>query len=633
MKKYTIKTRMIYWFDNLMSKGAHMMILLLGVTSLIIIILSALTIWYLKITPENQEPLTFIEGFWQSLLRAIDAGTMGGDVGWPFRLISFVVTLGGIFVLSILIGVLGSTIESKLDNLRKGKSFVIENGHTIILGYSSKIFTIISELIIANESAKHPRIVILADKDKVEMEEEIRRNIPDFKNTKVICRSGIPFDFSDLEIVNPQQSKSIIILTPDEEVNADSLTIKTILAITNNSNRRSTPYHIVAEMKDISNYEVAKMVAKDEVEILFTDDIIAKMIVQTSRQSGLSIVYTELFDFDGVEIYFTEDKKLVGQTYGEILSMYESSTVIGVQKENDTVELNPSMNYIFEEGDVAIVISEDDSTIEISNGLKKEIDESCFSKTIPAENKAENILLLGWNSIASSIVLELDKYLGHGSSLTVISSYHKYQDVVNSLSKELVNCKLTFQIDDTTNRKVLENIKIFNFDSVQILCYKDDMGIQDADASTLITLLHIRKILDDSSVDIKVVSQMLDVKNRALASITKADDFIVSDTLISLLMTQVAENKSLMKVFENLFNADGSEIYLKPVSEYIIPNNPVNFYSIIESAKRKGHTAIGFRLDQFSSDVNESFGIQVNPEKSRQIEFNENDKIIVLAEN
>jgi voltage-gated potassium channel Kch len=610
-----------------------MMILLLGVTSLIIIVLSALTIWYLKITPENQEPLTFIEGFWQSLLRAIDAGTMGGDVGWPFRLVSFIVTLGGIFVLSILIGVLGSTIESKLDNLRKGKSFVIENGHTIILGYSSKIFTIISELIIANESAKRPRIVILADKDKVEMEDEIRRSIPDFKNTKIICRSGIPFDFSDLEIVNPHQSKSIIILTPDEEINADSLTIKTILAITNNPNRRSKPYHIVAEMKDISNFEVAKMVAKDEAEILFTDDIIAKMIVQTSRQSGLSIVYTELFDFDGVEIYFNEDKKLVGKTYGEILSMYESSSVIGVQKENGTVELNPSMNYIFEEGDVAIVISEDDSTIEISNGLNKEIDESCFSKTISAENKAENILLLGWNSIAYSIVLELDKYLGHGSSLTVISSYDKYQDIVNGLSKQLINCKLTFQIDDTTNRKVLEDINICSFDSVQILCYKDDMDIQDADASTLITLLHIRKILDDSSVDIKVVSQMLDVKNRALASITKADDFIVSDTLISLLMAQVAENKSLMKVFENLFNADGSEIYLKPVAEYIIPNSPVNFYSIIESAKRKGHTAIGYRLDHFSSDANESFGIQVNPNKSRKIEFKENDKIIVLAEN
>lgn len=633
MKKYTLKNRISYWFDNLMSKGAHMMILLLGIISLIIIVLSALTIWYLKITPENQEPLTFIEGFWQSLLRAIDAGTMGGDVGWPFRLISFLVTLGGIFVLSILIGVLGSTIESKLDSLRKGKSFVIENGHTIILGYSSKIFTIISELIIANESAKHPRIVILADKDKVEMEEEIRRNIPDFKNTKVICRSGIPFDFSDLEIVNPQQSKSIIILTPDEEVNADSLTIKIILAITNNSNRRPTPYHIVAEMKDISNFDVAKMVAKDEAEILFTDDIIAKIIVQTSRQSGLSIVYTELFDFDGVEIYFTKSNKLVGQAYGEILSMYESSTVIGIKKENHIVELNPAMNYIFEEGDVAIIISEDDSTIEISNALNKEIDENWLSNSIPAGNKEENILLLGWNSIAPSIVLELDKYLGAGSSLTVISSYNQYHAIVHDLGKQLINCKLTFQVDDTTNRKVLEGINIINFDSIQILCYKDDMGIQDADASTLITLLHIRKILDDLNVDIKVVSQMLDVKNRALASITKADDFIVSDKLISLLMSQVAENKSLMKVFENLFNAVGSEIYLKPVAEYIIPNTPVNFYSIIESAKRKGQTAIGYRLDAFSSDVNKSYGIQVNPIKSEQIEFSENDKIIVLAEN
>ena len=98
-------------------------------------------------------------------------------------------------------------------------------------------------------------------------------------------------------------------------------------------------------------------------------------------------------------------------------------------------------------------------------------------------------------------------------------------------------------------------------------------------------------------------------------------------------MAQVAENKSLMKVFENLFNADGSEIYLKPVGEYIIPNSPVNFYSIIESAKRKGHTAIGFRVDHFSTDANESFGIQVNPKKSRKIDFKENDKIIVLAEN
>ena len=633
MKNFTLLERLKYWFDNLMSRGAHMMILLLGFLSFIIILFSALTIWYLQIAPESQEPLGFIESIWQSLLRALDSGAMGADNGWPFRIISFLVTLGGIFVLSILIGVLGSSIEEKLNNLRKGKSFVIEKGHTLILGYSSKIFTIISELAIANESVSNPRIVILADKDKVEMEDEIKSKIGDLKNTKVICRSGVPYDFSDLEIVNPQQSKSIIILTPDEDDNADSLTIKTILAITNNSNRRPTPYHIVAEMKDISNYEVAKMVGKEEAEILFVDDIIAKIIVQTSRQSGLSIVYTELFDFDGVEIYIQSEKKLIGKSYGEALSLYEDSSLIGIKHIDGSVKINPAMDYVLNEDDSMIIISEDDSTIFISDKQLNNFDESSIVNVNTNEIKTENILLLGWNSIASTIIIEIDKYVGPKSKIVVVSSFDKYENEVNELRSSLQNSTLEFQLNDTTNRKVIEKLNITSFDSVQILCYKEEMSIQDADAATLITLLHIRKILDDESKDIKVVSQMLDAKNRALASITKADDFIVSDKLISLLMSQVSENKFLMKVFENLFEAEGSEIYLKPVNEYVSHDEPVDFYTIIESARRKGHTAFGYRLEHLAEDSTAAFGIQVNPNKSTKIQFNSNDKIIVLAEN
>jgi voltage-gated potassium channel Kch len=633
MKNFTLFERIKYWFDNLMSRGPHMMILLLGFLSLIIILFSGLVIWYLQIAPENEEPLGFIESIWQSLLRALDSGTMGGDVGWPFRFISFLVTLGGIFVLSILIGVLGSSIEEKLNNLRKGKSFVIEKEHTLILGYSSKIFTIISELVIANENVKNPRIVILADRDKVEMEDEIKNKISDLKNTKIICRSGVPYDFSDLEIVNPQQSKSILILTPDEDENADSLTIKTILAITNNPNRRPSPYHIVAEMKDISNYEVAKMVGKDEAEILFVDDIIAKIIVQTSRQSGLSIVYTELFDFDGVEIYIHSENKLIGKSYGEALSLYEDSSLIGIKYLDGSVKLNPAMDYIVKEDDLAIIISEDDSTIFISDKQKNNFDETSILNVNSNETYTENILLLGWNSIATSIITEIDKYVGPNSKIVVVSSFEKYEKEVNNLRTNLKNCSLDFQINDTSNRKVIENLNITGFDSVQILCYKEEMSIQDADAATLITLLHIRKILDDESKDIKVVSQMLDAKNRALASITKADDFIVSDKLISLLMSQVSENKFLMKVFEGLFEAEGCEIYLKPVTEYVSNDAPVDFYTIIESARRKGQTAFGYRLEHLAEDSTAAFGIQVNPNKSTKIQFNANDKIIVLAEN
>ena len=72
---------------------------------------------------------------------------------------------------------------------------------------------------------------------------------------------------------------------------------------------------------------------------------------------------------------------------------------------------------------------------------------------------------------------------------------------------------------------------------------------------------------------------MLDIRNRQLADITSADDFIVSDKLISLLMSQVSENKDLMRVFEDLFDADGSEIYIKPAKEYVQTGISMNFYT------------------------------------------------------
>jgi len=61
---------------------------------------------------------------------------------------------------------------------------VLESDHTVILGWSPQVFTIISELMIANENRKHgAAIAILAENDKVEMEEEIYGRFPHMKET------------------------------------------------------------------------------------------------------------------------------------------------------------------------------------------------------------------------------------------------------------------------------------------------------------------------------------------------------------------------------------------------------------------------------------------------------------------
>src|SRR5215218_5980804 len=208
MRKATLGQRLRYAFDRSLSGGTISLIGWLALGSLLIVTTATAVLLLTGLAPEagdGQEPqaLGFAEAVWQSLMRSLDPGTVAGDVGWGYRALMLAVTLGGIFIVSLLISVLSSGLQNKLEELRKGRSFVIEENHTLILGWSSRIFLIISELVIANENQKNPRIVILADRDKVEMEEEIRAKVGDTKNTRVVCRSGNTIDLVDLEIVNP----------------------------------------------------------------------------------------------------------------------------------------------------------------------------------------------------------------------------------------------------------------------------------------------------------------------------------------------------------------------------------------------------------------------------------------------
>ena len=356
ISKPTLKERWSYWFDNYMSRGTLALIGGLTAISLFIILVMAavISLGGVALAPEGStEGLTFVEAAWEGLMRTLDAGTMGGDAGWGFRLAMFVVTVGGVFFISTLIGVLTAGVEGKIEELRKGRSRVLENEHTIILGWSPQIFTIIPEIVAANENQSKGVIAILADKDKVEMEEEIRARVGTASQgkTTIICRSGQPIDPSELEIVSPHTARSIIVLPP-EEGDPDSCVIKTVLALTNNPNRRAEPYNIVTQISDPRNLDVIKMLGtKDKVHAVLTGEVIARVTAQTSRQSGLSMVYTELLNFGGDEIYFKAETALVGKMFSETLSAYVDLDIICMQQEDGGINLNKAMENRQDEGE------------------------------------------------------------------------------------------------------------------------------------------------------------------------------------------------------------------------------------------------------------------------------------------
>ena len=624
MRTTTRTERFRYFFDNTMSRGPSAMIAWLGLISLTMVLLAALALSLAGLSKKG-----YLEGCWQGLMHAIDAGNLAGDEGWPQRIVFGLVTLGGIFLVSTLIGILASGMESKLEQLRKGRSFVLEENHTLILGWSPKIFTIIHELSIARESEPRPSVVVLAEKDKVEMEDTIRAEVPNLRNLRVICRSGNPNNLVDLDIVNPYESKSIIVLAP-EDGNADSQTLKMVLAVTNNPHRRPQPYHIVAELKDEKNLEVMQMVGKDEVEILLTDDLIARVMVQTCRQSGLSVVVTELMDFDGDEIYIDQMPEVVGKTFAESLFAFPECCVIGMQFGDGHVKINPPMETVFGTGDRVIAIAEDDSTLKLGPTKAPDLGQIINPVGAP-ELKPERTLLIGWNERANILIRELDQYVQPGSFLKIVSSYDE-SAAVAECSAPLKNLQVEFECADTTARSLLNRLDVSSFDHILLLCYKEKLELHEADAQTLITLLHLRNISESSGVNLSIVSEMLDLRNRQLAEVTKADDFIVSDKMISLLMSQVSENKSLMRVFEDLFRAEGSEVYLKPASHYVPSGVSVTFATLVAAARDRGEVAIGYRVmaDQFAAD--KAYGVVVNPPKSRSVVFKPEDRLVVISE-
>jgi len=229
------------------------------------------------------------------------------------------------------------------------------------------------------------------------------------------------------------------------------------------------------------------------------------------------------------------------------------------------------------------------------------------------------------------IIIFLQNYVAAGSEVVVLAESPALDFNLELLGKEISNQKITFIEGDINSKKTLESVKVESFDHIIALSYTD-MEVQDSDAKTLICLLHLRNFSKQLNQEFSIVSEMLDIRNQELAEVAKADDYIVSDKLISLMLTQMSENVNLKKVYDILFEADGSEIYLRPASNYVALNAPVNFYTVLESSQQKDEVAIGYRSFVDFRNSDNYYGVVLNPKKSEMVEFREGDMIIVLAE-
>ncbi|MGI9186566.1 MAG: CASTOR/POLLUX-related putative ion channel [Gaiellales bacterium] len=624
----TTRDRLRYRFDATLSRGTIGVIAWLAAVTVVVVLIAGFAVWLLGVRTGGEHETGFIEGTWLNLMHAIDAGALGGDSGWTWRIIALVVTVAGIFVLSILIGIISSGIETRLDELRKGRSLVVEHGHTLILGWSPKLHQILAELDIANENQRDPCVVLLADRDKVEMEDEVRARANHGRRTRVICRSGSPSDPSDLEFVRPEDARSILILL--DESTGDPGVVKTVLALLS-IDPDLAHLRVTAEFESEDSAAAIDRATNGKMGIVVSSDVIARVTAQVCRQSGLSVVFQELLDFDGDEVYFQEEPGLVGAAFGDALTAYDHSAVIGVRDAGGTVTLSPPLGRVFEPGDQVIAISADDDTIRLSGEVVRVSDMPSTSQPaiVPVQ---ESTLLIGWNALAPTILGELDRYVSAGSTVRLLVDPTQVEEPVEL--PELANTAIdVVEMDTVDGAQLTAQVNRDRYDQVIILCYRTGDAAAD-DARALLTLLQVRQAtqLDGPNASVRLVTELLDVRDVDLARVANPDDFVVSERLTSLMLAQLSENNELRGVFADLFDAEGVELVLVPADRYDLGGAEATFGDVVVAARDRGHVAVGVRI--VSTAVEGGLGgggVLVNPAKSRTISFGDGDQILVLA--
>ncbi|MEC4985518.1 MAG: hypothetical protein SAJ37_07965 [Oscillatoria sp. PMC 1068.18] len=640
------KKRLRYQFDNFMSQGGFAVFLaLLSAFFAAFVFMTLVRFTVEQIFPNEGSP----DILWEVFVQLIGLRDVGDDANFAAKTVGVFAIFIGLVFFSSLVAFVTQTFEEQLLMLRKGKSIVVEKNHTLILGFTDRISDILEELIVANESEEDAVVVILAEEDKEVMDDFFRNAISDFKTTRLVTRNGSVANIKSLKNVGVTVAKSVIILneakgsdSEDFKALSDSRVVKAILAVVAANEETDLP-SIVVEIHSEQYRRLAENIAPGVVTTLNEADILARILVQTSRNVGLATVYLNLVGFAGNEFYFYRPtfgwKNIV---FGKLSFHLPGTIPLGVRHKNGKLTLNPDKDYLLEKDDQAIVLAEDDSAIEFySEPTVKPRKIGYQDELKVAERASERYLLIGWNNKAAIALAEYAKYVTSGSqvNLVVRDLTEAIKEKFDRIAKAYPDVNLQVKQVNIDSTEELRKLNPYKFDSIAILSGTGKRA-EEIDAITLTILLELRQIFREytettgNEVTTDLIAEIINTEDTDLVVKAGVKDFLLSNQFVSKILAQVSQEPDVMSIYLDLFSADGSELYIKPISLYFPEDvvRQVTFADCILAAQSRNEICLGVRVNSEIGIREKNYGINLLPKLERRLFLSQDDALITLAE-
>ena len=625
--KVSFGTRLRYSFDNSLSKaGAFVGYVFIAIV-LLAFAMTAIQAAIATVTPLNTplDPASYFFSYWAAFTKILGIGSTDA---WGAQIVNFIYWAIGIAISGAVIGFISAAIQRAVARLKEGKSAVIESGHTLILGWSNRVFPILAELAIANDNVRKPRVVIFANTARTVMDAEILSRVPNLGKLKVITRTGDITNPEDLKRANVSSAKSIIILDADET--GDATVVSTVLAVKSVNANANT--RIIAELDDANTAEAITTATNGQVIAVRSHDVIARVTAQASRQPGLAAVTLDLLDFAGDEIYFSDVPALVGKTYADAVLAFNTASVIGVVDGKGKVQINPAQTAKISAGSKIIAIAADDDKI-VYTGVREDIAKKKISKAKEPVRKPEHLLFIGWSSMGRSVVAELAQFLPKGSTVHIVAEKkHVLPEELKSL-KFGSNIKVTHASVSGDIDELIAAASAKKYNEVIILGYREAISEAEADSQTMLTMLQMNQLFEAKGNGVeptRLVAEILDSRKAELARVAAADDMVVSDNLAALLIAQVSENPALAPVFDDLFDADGASINVNPIEHYAPVGKSIEFAELVAIGRAHGESVIGYRTLK-GSKGDAASGVRLNPTKTDTFKPAAGDGLVVIG--
>ena len=137
------------------------------------------------------------------------------------------------------------------------------------------------------------------------------------------------------------------------------------------------------------------------------------------------------------------------------------------------------------------------------------------------------------------------------------------------MKASLPNLTVALREADLMANGVYDELDLSEYDNVLVLSQGGDgADPEKVDSETIIILLMLRNQLEQlppGQPRPKLITEVMDSKNQSLVARTGVNDFIISNRQMSMLVAQISEEPDILRVYDQIFSEDGSEIYIKSI--------------------------------------------------------------------